>query len=754
MLLAKKNFAYRTECDVTRVNLDASGKRATGVTYVDANGQEFEQPADLVVLCAFAQHNVHLLLLSGIGKPYDPKADTGVVGRNYAYQITSSVDVFLDDIVNPFMGAGALGQAIDEFNGDNFDHGPQASSAAAISRCGPRAVGRSQQTQVPEGTPKWGSAWKRAMAENYLTAMSIATHGSVMSYRDSYLDLDPTYRDIYGNPLLRMTFDFHDNEHRMSRFLTDKAALIAKAMKPRSIHKNYREGHYSIVPYQTTHNTGGAVMGDDPRTSVVNRYLQSWDVPNVFVMGSSVFPQNARLQPDRHRGRADLLGRRRDPQPVPAIPGPLVRREWRMMRRLWPRHDCFVGGVGALCAVSRGRSPAASTATIEPIATQVERGRYLATLATARPATPPTAASLSPAVARSTAVRHDLLDQHHARPRDRHRHLVDGRLLSRDARRHRRRGQAPLSGVSRIRGTRRSRATTCDAIKAYLDTLPAGSARRTSRRARLVAQLAADARRLEPALLRRGEFRADPKQSAQWNRGAYIVEGLGHCGDCHTPKGYFGGARRSEALSGGYASGGHQGWYAPSLAGEQRDGLGGWSAAEIVEYLKTGSNAHAVTAGPMNEVIADSTSRFTDADLEAVAVYLKSLPPRHDEAKVAALDRQALERGQGIFTDQCAACHMHDGGGIAHVFPPLMGSSAIQAREAATVIRVVLEGASVPARAGQRSYLAMPAFGRKLDDQEVADVVNYIRNAWGNRASAVDADTVAKSRQALAVSNR
>lgn len=249
-----------------------------------------------------------------------------------------------------------------------------------------------------------------------------------------------------------------------------------------------------------------------------------------------------------------------------------------------------------------------------------------------------------------------------------------------------------------------------------------------------------------------GEFRPDPKKSAQWNRGAYIVEGLGHCGDCHTPKGYFGGAHRSEALSGGYASGGHQGWFAPSLAGEQRAGLGSWSTAEIVEYLKTGSNSHSVTAGPMNEVIADSTSHFSDADLAAVAVYLKSLPPKHDEAKVASIDRNAFERGQGIFTDQCAACHMHDGGGIAHVFPPLMNSSAIQAREPATVIRVVLEGASVPARAGQRSYLAMPAFAHKLDDGEVADVVSYIRNAWGNRASTIDADTVAKSRKALVAS--
>lgn len=298
VLLAKPNFSYRTHCDVTRVNLDSSGKRATGVTYMDEKGEEMEQPAQLVILCAFAQHNVHLLLLSKIGKPYDPKSGTGVTGRNYAYQITSSVDVFQDDITNPFMGAGALGQAIDEFNGDNFDHGPEGfvgGGYIALWTTGGRPI--LQQDSVPKGTPKWGADWKHAISHEYLRSLSIATHGSVMSYRDSYLDLDPTYRDIYGNPLLRMTFDYHDNEHKMSRFLTDKAALIAKAMKGRSVKLNYREGHYSIVPYQTTHNTGGAAMGTDPKSSVVNRYLQSWDVHNVFVLGSSVFPQNAGYNP-------------------------------------------------------------------------------------------------------------------------------------------------------------------------------------------------------------------------------------------------------------------------------------------------------------------------------------------------------------------------------------------------------------------------------------------------------------------------
>jgi gluconate 2-dehydrogenase alpha chain len=297
VLLKKDNFKYRAHADVTRVNLDGSRKRAVSVTYVDSQGREFEQPGNLIILCGFAQHNVHLLLLSGIGQPYDPKTGKGVVGRNYAYQITSSVDVFLNENLNPFMGAGALGQAVDEFNSDNFDHGPEGfvgGGYIALWTTGGRPI---LQHHLPKDTPKWGSAWKKAMHENYLNSASIATHGSVMSYRHAYLDLDPTYRDVYGNPLLRLTFDFHDNEHRMSRFLTDKAAMIAKAMKPRAMHVKQRDGHYSLLPYQTTHNTGGAIMGADPATSVVNRYLQSWDVPNLFVMGACAFPQNGGYNP-------------------------------------------------------------------------------------------------------------------------------------------------------------------------------------------------------------------------------------------------------------------------------------------------------------------------------------------------------------------------------------------------------------------------------------------------------------------------
>jgi gluconate 2-dehydrogenase alpha chain len=326
VLLRKPNFSYRTHCDVTRITLDSSRRRATGVEYYDEKGQQVQQAAQIVVLCAFAYNNAHLLLLSGIGEPYSPVTGRGVVGRNYAYQITSSVDLGQDELLNAFMGAGALGQAIDEFNGDNFDHGPAGfvgGGYIALWSTGGRPI--LQQQGVPPGTPGWGADWKKARAQNYLSTASIATHGSVMSYRNSYLDLDPTYRDSFGLPLLRMTFDFHDNEVKMSRFLTDKAALIAQAMKPRWSKTNYRNAPYSIIPYQTTHNTGGTIMGTDPRTSVVNRYLQCWDVHNVFVMGSSVFPQNAGYNPTGTVAALTYWSAKAIRSRYLASPGPLVQ---------------------------------------------------------------------------------------------------------------------------------------------------------------------------------------------------------------------------------------------------------------------------------------------------------------------------------------------------------------------------------------------------------------------------------------------
>lgn len=326
VLMRKDNFTLRTGSEVLQVLLDNTGKRATGVLYVDEQGQEFEQPADLVILCAYGLHNTRLLLLSGIGQPYDPATGKGVVGKNYAYQITSSVNVFYDDkVFNPFIGAGALGVAVDDFNGDNFDHGGKGfigGGYLALWTTNGRPIA---YHPTPKGTPRWGSGWKRAVAENYQSATTISSHGAVMSHRGNYLDLDPTYRDVYGRPLMRLTFDFTDNEHRMSDFLTDRLEDIARAMGGREIKSNRRKGHYSIVPYQTTHNTGGTIMGVSPRDSAVNPFLQSWDVYNVFVMGAGVFPQNPGYNPTGTVGAltywaADAIRNR-----YLKAPGPLVR---------------------------------------------------------------------------------------------------------------------------------------------------------------------------------------------------------------------------------------------------------------------------------------------------------------------------------------------------------------------------------------------------------------------------------------------
>ena len=297
-LMAKSNFTLRTESEVLRVELTPDKKRATGVTFVNSAGEEFFQPAEIVVLSAYVLQNVRLMLLSGIGKPYDPNTGEGVVGKNYAYQTMASVNVFFEDkLMNPFIGAGALATVIDDFNGDNFDHsglGFIGGAYIAGMITGGRPI---EMIYTPEGTPAWGKEWKHAAAKNYLRSFAISVHGSNMSSRGNYLDLDPTYRDIHGRPMLRMTFDFNDNDHKMSDHLADRAAEVARAMNPREIKINRRTGSWNVTPYQTTHNTGGAIMGTNPTNSVVNKYLQMWDVSNVFSMGAGAFPQNAGYNP-------------------------------------------------------------------------------------------------------------------------------------------------------------------------------------------------------------------------------------------------------------------------------------------------------------------------------------------------------------------------------------------------------------------------------------------------------------------------
>jgi gluconate 2-dehydrogenase alpha chain len=301
VLLRKSNFEARTECEVTRINLDNDRKKATGVTYVDSSGEELEQPADLVLLCAFSLFNVQLLLLSGIGTPYDPQTGQGQIGRNFTHQTMSGALGFFDKDkynFNPFVSAGAIGMMIDEFNGDNFDHGPLGFVGGGYIGQGQTNGRPIETTAVPPNTPAWGPKWKQALRDNYLsTIVGGSCHGSMYSYRDVYLDLDPTYKDRFGRPLMRITIDFHDNEIKMSAFLTDKYAEILQKMGAKQVVKQPRKAPYDVTAYQTSHLNGGAIMGDNPGNSALNRYLQSWDVPNLFVMGATAFPQNAGYNP-------------------------------------------------------------------------------------------------------------------------------------------------------------------------------------------------------------------------------------------------------------------------------------------------------------------------------------------------------------------------------------------------------------------------------------------------------------------------
>jgi gluconate 2-dehydrogenase alpha chain len=292
------NFEMRTLCNVIRVNYDAAGRKATGVTYVDARGREIEQPADIVILASYAFNNTRLLLLSGIGRPYDPASGSGVVGKNYAYQVTSHTRLFFEDKeFNPFMGGAALGTCIDDYNGDNFDHSGLGFVGGGFIHAHSGGAAPIRNHPVPGGTPGWGAAWKKAAAHYYARSFPILASGSCQSYRTRYLDLDPTYKDAYGLPLLRLTFDWHDNDKKMSAYITGKAAEIARIVGPSKMNSTPVQGNYNIEPYQSTHNTGGAIMGADPATSVVNKYLQCWDAHNLFVVGGSAFPQNGANNP-------------------------------------------------------------------------------------------------------------------------------------------------------------------------------------------------------------------------------------------------------------------------------------------------------------------------------------------------------------------------------------------------------------------------------------------------------------------------
>jgi mono/diheme cytochrome c family protein len=239
-------------------------------------------------------------------------------------------------------------------------------------------------------------------------------------------------------------------------------------------------------------------------------------------------------------------------------------------------------------------------------------------------------------------------------------------------------------------------------------------------------------------------FQADPAQSAEWNRGAYLVTGPGHCGACHTPKNFLGADKSGQALQGGDLDN----WVAPDLTANARTGLGGWSVDDIAEFLRTGRNAHAGAGGSMAEVVSYSTSVMSDADRHAIAVYLKTQAASPDRSAPSA-DTSAMRRGAAIYSDACASCHLENGVGQPRFFPPLGHDAMLQQADPTGVAHLILAGSRTAPTSVSPSPLTMPSFAWKLTDNEIADVSTYIRNSWGNQATPAPASKVRELRGRL-----
>jgi mono/diheme cytochrome c family protein len=237
-----------------------------------------------------------------------------------------------------------------------------------------------------------------------------------------------------------------------------------------------------------------------------------------------------------------------------------------------------------------------------------------------------------------------------------------------------------------------------------------------------------------------GEYIADPNQSAAWNRGAYLVQGAGHCNDCHTARNALGATVSAPRLGGALIP--MQNWYAPDLGTKAGGGLAGFRTKDIVDLLKTGRSARGTAFGPMAEVVQMSTQHLADGDLAAIATYLQSLPAREAVPPPDPVEPSRALKGQAIYADRCARCHGDGGQGNDPAYPPLDGNSSVMEPTGVNAIRMVLSGGFAPVTAGNPRPYSMPPFAQVLGDEDVAAVVTYIRQAWGNRAGAVSATDV------------
>jgi gluconate 2-dehydrogenase alpha chain len=326
VLRAEPKFELRTRAFVTGLVYDRQAKRITSVLYTDMKtGEEYEQGAGIVILSSFVFGNTQQFLLAGVNEPYDPRTGKGVVGKNYCYQFEAGGEAFFEGReFNPFMGGPGMSIAIDDFNGENFDHSGLGFFGGGYIVCANGGAPPISGRVLPKGEPRWGTGWKQAEAKWYRCNTRFNTQGSVYAHRDNFMDLDPTYKDALGRPMIRLTYNATENDHKMSRYLVEKMEGVIKAMNPTHYEVHNRPKNFTIVPYQSTHCTGGTVMGADPKSSVVNRYLQAWNAHNLFVQGASVFPQQPGYNPTGTLGALAYWSAKAITEEYLKNPGPLV----------------------------------------------------------------------------------------------------------------------------------------------------------------------------------------------------------------------------------------------------------------------------------------------------------------------------------------------------------------------------------------------------------------------------------------------
>lgn len=290
-----------------------------------------------------------------------------------------------------------------------------------------------------------------------------------------------------------------------------------------------------------------------------------------------------------------------------------------------------------------------------------------------------------------------------------------------------------------------------DAIFAYLKTIPPVRIQRRAHDLRFPYNNRSLILGWRTLFFREGEYKPDPTKSEEWNRGAYLVEGLGHCGMCHTAINALGGSSESQAFQGGLIP--MQNWYAPSLTSNKEAGLGDWSIKDISDLLRTGVSNRGAVYGPMAEVVYNSLQYLTDEDTRAMAVYLKGLAqggaPETTVSRVPTAESSLLmSLGKAVYDAQCVSCHGSQGQGKPPHYPVLAGNQSIQMTSAVNAIRMVLNGGYPPGTAGNPMPYGMPPFAVSLSDNEIAAVVTYIRTSWGNRGSAVTASQANELRSA------